>query len=105
MKSEAALKGTASNGYVWIGIVAIEAAPCNGFKTHHQRFQSHPLRYSRAHDIKKRRGARRMSPVTFLRVPIPVPDFAGAGKRFRFRSKTAIGSGGIQIANCYKYAQ
>ncbi|HBW8350403.1 TPA: hypothetical protein MFM04_000962 [Klebsiella pneumoniae] len=46
-----------------------------------------------------------MSPVTFLRVPIPAPDFAGAGKRFRFRSKTAIGSGGIQIANCYKYAQ
>lgn len=57
VKSEAALKGTASNGYVWIGIVAIEAAPCNGFKTHHQRFQSHPLRYSRAHDIKKTRGA------------------------------------------------
>jgi len=30
-----------------------------------------------------------MSPVTFLGVPIPAPEFAGAGKRYRFRSKTA----------------
>ncbi|PNO81059.1 hypothetical protein MC77_020045 [Citrobacter koseri] len=43
-----------------------------------------------------------MSPVIFLRVPIPAPDFAGAGKRYRFRSKTAEGSGGRQIADCYK---
>ncbi|MBZ7619542.1 hypothetical protein FML13_24410 [Klebsiella michiganensis] len=43
-----------------------------------------------------------MSPVTFLGVPIPAPEFAGTGKRYRFRSKTAIGSGGIQIADCYK---
>ncbi|EBO9258781.1 hypothetical protein R258_08810 [Salmonella enterica] len=43
-----------------------------------------------------------MSPVTFLRVPIPAPDFAGADKRYRFQSKTAIGSSGIQIADCYK---
>ncbi|EDN6659830.1 hypothetical protein ABQ49_001622 [Salmonella enterica subsp. enterica serovar Amsterdam] len=43
-----------------------------------------------------------MSPVTFLGVPIPAPEFAGTGKRYRFQSKTAIGSGGMQIADCYK---
>ncbi|TKU00251.1 hypothetical protein FDW89_12570 [Citrobacter sp. wls830] len=37
-----------------------------------------------------------------FRRPIPAPDFAGADKRYRFRSKTAIESGGIQIADCYK---
>ncbi|EDN5753066.1 hypothetical protein CSQ32_004767 [Salmonella enterica subsp. diarizonae] len=46
-----------------------------------------------------------MSPVTVFRRSSPAPDFAGAGKRYRFRSKTAIGSGGRQIADCYKYAQ
>ncbi|WP_210435865.1 hypothetical protein, partial [Citrobacter freundii] len=35
-----------------------------------------------------------MSPVTFFRVPIPAPDFAGAGKRYRFQSKTASKSYG-----------
>ncbi|EDQ9827793.1 hypothetical protein A7B25_000548 [Salmonella enterica subsp. enterica serovar Havana] len=43
-----------------------------------------------------------MSPVTFLRVPIPAPEFAGAVKRYRFQSKTARGSRGRQIADCYK---
>ncbi len=76
-KSVAALKGTASNGCVLSGDRSHKGSPCNGFKTHHQRFQSHggglnglelpalqatgapcgappspPLRYNRAHDIK-----------------------------------------------------
>ncbi|EAO4574282.1 hypothetical protein GAG18_19960 [Salmonella enterica] len=37
-----------------------------------------------------------------FRRPIPAPDFADADKRYRLRSKTAIGCGGIQIADCYK---
>ncbi|WP_316539924.1 hypothetical protein [Klebsiella michiganensis] len=44
-----------------------------------------------------------MSPVTFLGVPIPAPEFAGTGKRYRFQSKTARESRGIEIADCYKY--
>ncbi|EDN6652286.1 hypothetical protein CCF38_004288 [Salmonella enterica] len=37
-----------------------------------------------------------------FRRPIPAPDFADADKRYRFRPKTARGSRGRKIADCYK---
>ncbi|EEE1151053.1 hypothetical protein CAE49_000238 [Salmonella enterica subsp. enterica serovar Teko] len=44
-----------------------------------------------------------MSPVwLYFGVPIPAPEFAGTDKRYRFQSKTARGSRGRQIADCYK---